>query len=75
MTIFYLIPRPLKHREIYGHGMGPDVLIMVVEEVDPVLGALGFTGAIATMGPGDSGCAQLKEKGCVVRVYCPGGGA
>jgi hypothetical protein len=70
-----LVTTILFGKELYGHGMGPDVLIMVVEEVDPVLGALGFTGAIATIGPGDSGCAQLNEKGCVVRVYCPGGGA
>jgi len=46
-----------------------------VAEIDPLLGASGSCGAMATMGPGDSGCAQSNENGTVVRLYCPGGGA
>jgi hypothetical protein len=41
----------------------------------PLAGALAFVGAHATIGPGAGGCAQLNTKGCVVRVYSPGGGA
>ncbi len=59
----------------YGHGIGADVVIIVVVDIDPLDGALGSDGAIATIGPGDSGWSQLNEKGCVVRVYCDGGGA
>jgi len=33
--------------------MGPDVTIISVLDADPLLGALGSAGAIATIGPGD----------------------
>ena len=59
----------------HGHGIGPDALIIFVVDIDPPLGALGSAGAIATIGPGDSGCSQLNKKGWVVRLYCGGGGA
>jgi hypothetical protein len=63
------------YRFIYGHGIGPELQVIFALESDPLLGALGSVGAHATIGPGDSGCAQLNTKGCVVRVYSEGGGA
>jgi hypothetical protein len=58
-----------------GHEIGPDVVTILVVDIDPLLGASGLAGAIATIGPGDSGCSQLSKKGCVVKVYCGSGGA
>ncbi|MGB9203787.1 MAG: hypothetical protein WCB94_07385 [Terriglobales bacterium] len=58
-----------------GHGIGPDVEIIFVVDVDPLLGALGSAGAIATIGPGEFGCSQSNKRGCVVRLYRRGGGA
>jgi hypothetical protein len=34
----------------YWQLMGPDVLIIAVVDIDPLIGELGFEGAIATMG-------------------------
>jgi hypothetical protein len=45
---------------------------MLVVAVDPLLGALGFEGAIAMTGLRTGHCTM---NGSVVRVYCPGGGA
>jgi hypothetical protein len=38
------------YRFPYGHVIGPDVVIIFVVDIDPLLGALGSKGAIATTG-------------------------
>ncbi|MFY9905367.1 MAG: hypothetical protein WBX02_21340 [Terriglobales bacterium] len=55
--------------------VGTDPLTIFVADMVPTLGALGFAGAHAMIGPGDGGSWQFHKSGCVVRVYCAGGGA
>lgn len=58
---------------LYGHVIGPDAITIFLVDIEPLLGALGSAGAIATT----QGAAPLHwtVKGWVVRVYCVGGGA
>jgi hypothetical protein len=46
-----------------GQGIGPELKTIFVSKTDPVVGALGFAGAIATIGPGDCGSAQENKNG------------
>jgi len=77
MAILHQLTTPQESGPIYsyGQGIGPDVLTIFVVNIDPLAGPSGSAGAMATMGPGDSGCAQSNENGAVVRLYCGGGGA
>jgi hypothetical protein len=59
-------PGALKLTSRYsGQGLAVDCIIIATVDVDPLLGAFGFTGADATIGLGSGHCGV---KGCVVRV-------
>ena len=73
-----VVDAEIRRRILYGHVIGPDATTIFLNDIDPLLGALGSAGASATTGP-PKGAAPLhwNVKGWVVRVYCRvcGGGA